>query len=180
MKTLIAIFASGCFWCMEAPFEKLPGVISAESGYTGGHVKNPTYEQVSSGETGHAEAVKITYDPSKITYEQLVEVYWRTGDPTDPDGSFVDRGNQYRPAIFYLDDKQKEIATKSRDALQKSGRFGDKKIVAEITKAGPFYKAEDYHQDYYKTNALRYKYYRFRSGRDQFIEKYWGKEVATH
>lgn len=186
MKTVIAavtmkaIFASGCFWCMEPPLEKVPGVISVVSGYTGGTKKNPTYEEVSSGETGHTEAVEVTYDPAKVTYEQLLDAYWKTGDPTDNLGSFVDRGTQYRPGIFYLDDKQKAAAEASKAALQKSKRFGDKAIVVEITKAGPFYPAEEYHQDYYKKNPVRYKYYRFRSGRDQFIEKYWGKDVAAH
>ncbi len=169
-----AIFAGGCFWCMEPPFEKLPGVKEVLSGYTGGKTVNPTYDEASSGTTGHTEAVQVTFDPKVISYEKLLDVFWQNIDPTSPDGQFVDRGLQYRPGIFYLNDAQRVAAEKSRTALQNSGRFKEK-IATEITKAGPFYKAEEYHQDYYKKNPIRYKYYRFRSGRDQFLEKFWGK-----
>lgn len=174
-KTQKAIFAGGCFWCMEAPFEKLPGVISAVSGYTGGTKENPTYEEVSSGGTGHAEAVEITFDPEKISYEELLDVFWMNIDPTAVDRQFVDAGHQYRAAVFYLDDEQKRLAEESREKLQKSGRF-TKPVVTEITQASVFYPAEDYHQDYYKKNPIRYKYYRNGSGRDQFLDSLWGKD----
>jgi peptide methionine sulfoxide reductase msrA/msrB len=172
-KLETAIFAGGCFWCMTPPFEKLPGVVKVISGYTGGHTKNPTYEDYAEG--GHIEAVEVLYDPSKITYSQLLDVFWRQIDPTDGGGQFVDRGPQYRSAIFYLDDKQKELAEKSREDLSRSGRF-KKPIVTEILKASVFYPAEGYHQDYYKKNPIRYEFYRYRSGRDQFLEKVWGKK----
>jgi peptide methionine sulfoxide reductase msrA/msrB len=145
------------------------------SGYTGGHTINPTYEENSSGTTGHAESIQVTYDPAKISYADLLEVFWRQIDPTDAGGQFVDRGNQYRSAIFYHNDEQKRLAEESRDRLAKSGRF-KKPIVTEIVKAGTFYKAEEYHQYYYKKNPIRYKYYRFNSGRDQFLDKVWGKD----
>jgi methionine-S-sulfoxide reductase len=174
-KTQKAIFAGGCFWCMEAPFEKLPGVISAVSGYTGGTKENPTYGEVSSGGTGHAEAVEITFDPEKISYEELLDVFWMNIDPTAVDRQFVDAGHQYRAAVFYLDDEQKRLAEESREKLQKSGRF-TKPVVTEITQASVFYPAEDYHQDYYKKNPIRYKYYRNGSGRDQFLDSLWGKD----
>jgi len=170
-----AIFAGGCFWCMEPPFEKLDGVVKVISGYTGGHKKNPTYEEVSSGTTGHLESVQVIYDPSKITYKKLLDVFWRQIDPTDPYGQFVDRGSQYRTAIFYYNDEQRKLAEESKEELQESGRF-DKPIVTEILKASTFYPAEDYHQDFYKTHTLKYKYYRYRSGRDQYLEKIWGKK----
>jgi len=173
-----ATFAGGCFWCTESDFEKVDGVVEAISGYTGGHTKNPTYEEVSSGVTGHFESVQVIYDPAKVSYEQLLDVFWRHVDPTDPGGQFVDRGTQYRSAIFYQDDEQRREAEASRDRLAKSGRF-DKPIVTEILKLGPFYPAEEYHQDYYKKNPLRYKYYRYGSGRDQFLEKTWGKEQTV-
>ncbi|HEY3346387.1 MAG TPA: peptide-methionine (S)-S-oxide reductase MsrA [Nitrospirota bacterium] len=172
-RTETAIFAGGCFWCMVPPFEKLPGVISVVSGYTGGTKKNPTYEEVSAGGTGHVEAVKVTFDPSKVSYARLLEVFWMQVDPTDGGGQFVDRGQQYRSAIFYLDDGQKKLAEKSKEDLQKSGRF-KKPIVTQIVKASEFYNAEEYHQDYYKKNPFRYKFYRYRSGRDQFLENAWG------
>lgn len=175
MKTEKAIFAGGCFWCMEPPFEKLDGVKEVISGYTGGHKENPTYEEVSSGTTGHVEAVEVLYDPSKVSYEKLLDVFWRQIDPRDPDGQFVDRGSQYRSAIFYLNDEQKALAEKSKEELDKSGRF-DKPIVTEILPASTFYRAEDYHQDYYKKNPLRYKFYRFNSGRDQFLKKVWKED----
>lgn len=168
----LATFAGGCFWCMEAPFEKLHGVRDVTSGYTGGQRPNPTYAEVSSGTTGHAEAVQIRYDPSQVTYAQLLEVFWRQIDPTDADGQFVDRGLQYRSAIFYHDNEQKRLAEASKLALERSGRF-ERPIVTEIVPAGPFYPAEEYHQDYYKKNPIRYRYYRYTSGRDQFLKKVW-------
>ena len=164
-STAVAMFAGGCFWCMEQPCEKLDGVISTVSGYTGGHVKNPTYHQVSAGGTGHAEAVRIEYDPHKITYERLLEVFWRNIDPTTPNSQFCDHGPQYRSAIFYLDEKQKLIAEASRLSIEKGKKLPGA-IVTEITSAGPFYPAEEYHQDYYLKNPLRYKYYSFQCGRD--------------
>jgi peptide methionine sulfoxide reductase msrA/msrB len=173
-----ATFAGGCFWCTESDFEKLPGVVKVISGYTGGNKENPTYAEVSSGTTGHVEAVQVYYDPSKITYEELLDYFWRHVDPTDAGGQFVDRGAQYRSAIFYHDEEQKRLAEKSKEALSKSGRF-NKPIVTEILKFTKFYEAEDYHQDYYKTHPLKYKFYRYESGRDQFLEKVWGKEMET-
>jgi len=170
-----AIFAGGCFWCMEPPFEKLDGVKEVISGYTGGNKENPTYEEVSSGVTGHLESVEVIYDPAKVTYEQLLDVFWMQIDPTDAGGQFVDRGGQYRSAIFYLNEEQKALAEKSKEALAASGRF-DKPLVTEILPASTFYRAEDYHQDYYKKNPIRYKFYRFGSGRDQFLKKAWEKD----
>jgi peptide methionine sulfoxide reductase msrA/msrB len=174
--TRIATFAGGCFWCTEADFEKVLGVVKAVSGYTGGHEENPSYKEVSSGKTGHLEAVQVHYDPSKITYQELADFFWRTIDPTDPGGQFVDRGPQYRSAIFYHDEAQKRLAEESKEALGKSGRF-DKPIVTEILPLNTFYEAEEYHQDYYKRHRLRYKYYRNGSGRDLFLKRVWGKEV---
>jgi peptide methionine sulfoxide reductase msrA/msrB len=173
-----ATFAGGCFWCVEADFEKVPGVVKVISGYTGGNKENPSYEEVSSGTTGHLEAVQVYYDPTKITYEQLLDSFWRHIDPTDAGGQFVDRGAQYRSAIFYHDDEERRLAVKSKEELGKSGRF-NKPIVTEILPFTKFYEAEDYHQDYYKTHALKYKFYRYRSGRDQFVEKAWGKEMEA-
>ena len=170
-----ATFAGGCFWCTESDFEKVAGVVEVISGYTGGHTENPTYEEVSSGVTGHAESIQVIYDPAKVSYEQLLDVFWRHIDPTDAGGQFVDRGSQYRSAIFYQDDEQRRLAEESKAKLEQSGRF-DKPIVTEIVKLGTFYPAEEYHQDYYKKNPLRYKYYRYGSGRDQFLEQVWGKE----
>lgn len=170
-----ATFAGGCFWCMEAPFEKLDGVKSVISGFTGGTKANPTYEESSSGTTGHTEAVEVTFDPEKVSYDKLLDTFWRSMDPTDAGGQFADRGGQYRPGIFFHSEAQKKAAEASKEALAKSKRFGDKPIVVEITKAGPFYPAEEYHQDYYKKNPLRYKFYRHGSGRDAFLEKVWGK-----
>jgi peptide methionine sulfoxide reductase msrA/msrB len=178
-ETKVATFAGGCFWCMEPPFEKLDGVQSVVSGFTGGKVKNPSYKKVASGQTEHTEAVQITYDDSKISYNDLLNVLWRTMDPTDPNGQFVDRGQQYRPGIFYHNDKQKELAEKSKKALEKSKRF-KKPIKTEITKYTAFYPAEDYHQDYYKKSALKYKYYRYRSGRDDFLAKHWTEEELNY
>ncbi|HEX9665017.1 MAG TPA: peptide-methionine (S)-S-oxide reductase MsrA, partial [Thermodesulfobacteriota bacterium] len=163
---------------MEPPFEKLEGVSAVISGYTGGHKTNPTYDEVSAGETGHLESIQILYDPSKITYSELLDVFWRQIDPTDPNGQFVDRGSQYRSAIFYNNDEQKRLAEKSMEALDKSGRY-DKPIVTEVIKASEFYRAEDYHQDFYKKNPVRYKTYRYFSGRDKYIKKIWGDEMET-
>ncbi len=170
-----AIFAGGCFWCMEPPFEKLPGVVSVVSGYTGGTVKNPSYEQVTSGITGHLEAVEISYDPEQISYPELLEVFWRNIDPTDDGGQFIDRGSQYRSAIFYLDEEQRRQAEQSREELARSGKF-KRPIVTEILPASAFYPAEAYHQDYYKENPLRYRFYRSGSGRDLFLEKTWKEQ----
>jgi peptide methionine sulfoxide reductase msrA/msrB len=170
-----ATFAGGCFWCMEPPFEKLKGVDAVISGYTGGRTENPTYEEVSSGRTGHAEAVEVQYDPSQVTYAELLDVFWRNIDPTTRDRQFVDTGSQYRAAIFYHNEEQKRWAEESKKKLDASGRFG-KPIVTEIVPAGKFYAAEEYHQDYYKKSAVRYKFYRFNSGRDQYLERIWGKE----
>lgn len=169
-----AIFAGGCFWCMESPFEKLEGVSEVISGYTGGEKINPTYKEVSAGGTGHAEAVEVHYDPEIISYEQLLDVFWKQINPTDKGGQFVDRGNQYRSAIFYLNSFQKKLAEASKKQLAESGRF-DKPIVTEITAAGTFYPAEEYHQDYYSKNPVRYWYYRGGSGRDDFLKKVWGE-----
>src|SRR3990172_11102868 len=175
-KTEKATFAGGCFWCMEPPFEKLDGVTEVISGYTGGKKVNPTYEEVSYGGTGHLESVQIIYDPSKITYSELLDVFWKQIDPTDPNGQFVDRGSQYRSAIFYHNDEQKGFAEKSKEELDKSGKFR-KPVVTEIILASAFYKAEEYHQDYYKKNPVRYKFYRYNSGRDKYLEQVWAKEV---
>lgn len=150
-----AIFSGGCFWCMVQPFDTLPGIKKVVSGYTGGHVANPTYEQVCTGKTGHTEAVKITFDPQIFPYQKLVELYWQVADPTDATGQFQDRGDQYRPVIYYNSDEQKQIATKSKEELAKSGLF-DQPIVTEIKPASAFYPAEDYHQDFYKKNPERY------------------------
>lgn len=169
-----ATFAGGCFWCMEPPFDKLDGVISTTSGYTGGPEENPTYKQVSAGRTGHAEAVQILYDPGKVSYGKLLDVFWRQINPTTPDRQFVDVGSQYRAAIFYHDDEQRGLAEGSKKVMAESGRF-EGPIVIEIVPAGSFWPAENYHQDYYQKNPLRYKFYRFGSGRDQYLEKIWGK-----
>jgi peptide methionine sulfoxide reductase msrA/msrB len=175
--TAKATFAGGCFWCMEPPFEKLEGVKEVISGYTGGHKENPTYKEVSSGTTGHVEAVEVIYDPSKITYEKLLDVFWHQIDPTDAGGQFVDRGSSYLSAIFYHNEEQKRLAEQSKAELDASGRF-DKPIVTKIRPAGPFYRAEEYHQDYYKKNPIRYKFYRFNSGRDRFLDKVWSKKIT--
>ncbi|MEA2008826.1 MAG: peptide-methionine (R)-S-oxide reductase MsrB [Chloroflexota bacterium] len=170
-----ATFAGGCFWCIEPSFEKLDGVYTVIVGYTGGYVENPTYQEVTTGTTGHYEAVQITYNPNIITYEQLLEVFWRQFDPTDSGGSFVDRGYQYKSAIFYHNPEQKQAAERSKENLDQSGRYNTL-IVTEILKAAPFYKAEEYHQDYFLKQPLAYKNYRYSSGRDQFIENVWGDE----
>ena len=168
-----ATFAGGCFWCMEKPFEKLPGVASVTSGYTGGTNKNPTYQDYAAN--GHIEVVEIRYDPAKVSYDKLLDVYWRQIDPTDPGGQFVDRGKAYTTAIFYHNAKQKMLAEGSKADLDKSGVF-DKPLVTPILPATQFYPAEEYHQDYYKKNPIRYHFYRSRSGRDQFLNKVWGDE----
>jgi len=172
-----AIFAGGCFWCMTPPFEKLNGVLEVISGYAGGAGENPTYEDYA--QKNYVEAVEITYDPSKISYEELLDVYWTQIDPTDAGGQFCDRGPQYRPAVFYLDQRQKLAAEGSKLQMEKSGRF-DKPFATEITAFKNFYPAEDYHQDYYKKNPLKYKYYRFSCGRDRYIEKVWGPDITRH
>lgn len=172
----VATFAGGCFWCMEPPFEKLPGVRSVTSGYTGGTMPNPTYEQVCSGTTGHAEAVQVTYDPAAIGYEQLLDVFWMNVDPTTPNQQFADKGTQYRSAIFYHTEDQRRLAEASKARLAASGRF-DGPIVTEITRALAFHPAEESHQDYYKKNAIHYKLYRVGSGREAFLKKHWGKRA---
>ncbi|WP_394708046.1 peptide-methionine (R)-S-oxide reductase MsrB [uncultured Desulfosarcina sp.] len=171
-----AVFAGGCFWCTESDFEKANGVIQVVSGYTGGRVENPTYKQVSAGGTGHVEAVKVIYEPDKISYRQLLDVFWHHVDPTDAGGQFVDRGDQYRSVIFYANDEERQIAEASKKALAASGRF-DRPIVTDILPLGPFYEAEDYHQDYYKKNPIRYNWYRSGSGRDKFLEMTWAGEA---
>jgi methionine-S-sulfoxide reductase len=171
-RTETAIFAAGCFWCVEEAFEKVPGVVSAVSGYTGGTLKNPSYEQVTTGRTGHYEAVKVTYDPGKVTYRQLVDWFWRNVDPHDPDGQFCDKGPHYRGAIFYQDEAQKRVAEESKAAL--AGQL-KQPIVTAILPAGAFYDAEDYHQGYHKKNANRYRFYKYGCGRVQRLEQIWGK-----
>ncbi len=178
-NTARATFAGGCFWCMEYPFDRLDGVISTTSGYIGGHVVNPTYQQVCSGNTGHTEAVQVVYDPAKVTYDDLLDTFWQNINPTTLNRQFADRGTQYRTGIFYHDASQKEQAEASRAALSKSGKF-DKPIVTEITEATAFYPAETYHQDYYVKNPVRYKMYRSGSGRDAYIEETWGDDAAKH
>ena len=173
-KNATASFAGGCFWCVEADFDKLPGVVDTESGYTGGQVSNPTYEQVSHGGTGHAEAVRVTYDPEKVTYEQLLDYFWRHVDPTVKDRQFCDTGNQYRSAIFYQGDAQRLAAEASKTRLEKSGRFA--RIYTEVVPAGAFYPAEEYHQDYYKKNPIRYKYYRTSCRRDARVNEVCGEK----
>ncbi len=170
-----AIFAGGCFWCMEPPYDNLPGIISTIVGYTGGEVENPSYEEVTTGTTGHAEAVKIEFDSTQISYSELLRVFWRNIDPTNPFGQFADRGSQYRTAIFYLDEKQKEAAFHSKKELEESGKFKDP-IVTQIVPAELFYPAEDYHQEYYKKNPFHYNSYKVGSGRAGYLEKVWGDE----
>ena len=174
--TETAIFAGGCFWCMEGPFEKLPGVKSVVSGYTGGHTENPTYEQTSDGTTGHTEAVEIVFDPQQVSYAKLLQVFWRNIDPLVKNRQFCDQGSQYRAGVFYRGEEQKKLAIASRDALTASKRLPGP-ILTEITAAGRFYPAEDYHQDYYKKNPLRYAYYRRGCGRDARLEELWGKDA---
>lgn len=174
----LATFAGGCFWCAEEAFEKVPGVVEAVSGYSGGEEKDPTYKDVAGGRTGHTEVVQVYYDPKVITYEGLLQALWRTANPTDAEGQYVDRGQQYRPAIFYHDQEQKLAAEASVKALEESGRY-DAPVVIEIVPFKVFYEAEEYHQDYYKKNPLRYKYYTFNSGRYQFIESIWGEDMGV-
>lgn len=172
-----AIFAGGCFWCMVHPFDDYPGVKRVVSGYTGGHTVNPTYEDVCSHTTGHREAVEVTFDPAQISYEKLLEVFWHQIDPTDAGGQFFDRGESYQTAIYYLSDTQRQAAERSRDAVSASRRFA-RPIVTEILPAGPFYAAEDYHQNYYQTNPGQYNRYRSGSGRDRFIQTHWADPRA--
>jgi peptide-methionine (S)-S-oxide reductase len=175
--TAKATFAGGCFWCMEPPFDKLDGVISTTSGYTGGQKHNPTYEEVSAGRTGHAEAMQIVYDPKKVSYEKLLEVFWHNVDPTIKDAQFCDHGNQYRTGIFVHDEQQKLAAENSKTALDKSKPF-KAALVTEITAATQFYPAEDYHQDYYMKNPIRYKFYRNGCGRDARLKELWGESAG--
>lgn len=173
-KTLeTATFAGGCFWCMEPPFEKLEGVVSVTSGYTGGKEKNPTYEEVSSGSTGHAESIEVQYDPEKISYQQLLDVFWHNIDPTTPNRQFCDRGSQYRSAIFYHNEKEKQLAEESKRKIESMSEFKGR-VYTEITAASTFYPAEGYHQDYYKKNPIRYKTYRSGCGRDARLKELWG------
>jgi peptide-methionine (S)-S-oxide reductase len=173
----VATFAGGCFWCMEPPFDKLPGVVATISGYTGGSKANPRYEEVSSGTTGHAEAVQVVYDPKKITYAQLLDVFWHNIDPTVKDRQFCDGGSQYRTGIFYHDAAQRQAAEASKAALEKSKPFAAP-IVTEISMAGAFYPAEDYHQDYYRKNPVRYQIYRSGCGRDARLKQLWGDKAG--
>jgi peptide-methionine (S)-S-oxide reductase len=174
----VATFAGGCFWCMEPPFDKLPGVKATISGYTGGRAANPSYEQVSSGSTGHAEAVRVIYDPKQVSYEKLLEVFWVNIDPTVKDRQFCDSGNQYRTAIFYHDDAQRKAAEASKAQVEKTKTFRQP-VVTPIEMAGAFYEAEDYHQDYYKKNPVRYNFYRTGCGRDARLKELWG-DKASH
>ncbi len=170
----VAIFAGGCFWCMEPPFDKLDGVLATTSGYIGGTKADPTYEQVTSGRTGHYEALQVEYDPARVSYEKLLEVFWRNIDPLDASGQFCDKGPQYRSAIFALDAGQRAAADASKAALEKSGKLPGR-IVTEILPPAKFYPAEDYHQDYYRKNPASYTYYRWNCGRDRRLERLWGK-----
>ena len=174
----IATFAGGCFWCMEHPFDELEGVISTTSGYIGGHQAHPTYEQVSAGSTGHAEAVQVVYDPAAVSYQRLLEVFWHNVDPLDAGGQFCDRGSQYRAAIFYHTDEQRQQAEASKLALASNGTLPGN-IVTEIVQASEFYRAEEYHQDYYQRNPIRYNFYRFGCGRDRRLTELWA-EVEAH
>jgi peptide-methionine (S)-S-oxide reductase len=173
----VATFAGGCFWCMEVPFEKLPGVRSVTSGYTGGQKKNPSYEEVSSGTTGHAESVQIVYDPAKVSYEKLLDVFWHNIDPLTANAQFCDHGTQYRSGIFFHDDAQRAAAEASKQAIEASGRF-KQKLVTQIVPASTFYPAEEYHQDFYKKNPVRYTTYRAGCGRDRRLEELWGAAPA--
>jgi peptide-methionine (S)-S-oxide reductase len=172
-----ATFAGGCFWCMEKPFDVIDGVVSSISGYTGGSKVNPTYREVSGGNTGHTESVQITYDPEKVKYETLLNTFWHNIDPIDAQGQFCDKGSQYRSAIFYGDEDQKKLAETAKSELDKGGKL-EGAIVTEITPASTFYPAEDYHQNYYETNTLKYKLYRFSCGRDKRLESLWGADAG--
>lgn len=176
-QTAVATFAGGCFWCVEADFDKVKGVISTTSGYIGGRVPNATYQQVSAGGTGHAEAVEVVYDPAQVSYERLLHVFWRNIDPLVKDRQFCDSGTPYRSAIFVHGEEQKRLAEASKKAIETSGRF-KQPIVTQIVAAGPFYKAEDYHQDYYLKNPSKYKFYRWNCGRDQRLKELWGAEAG--
>jgi peptide-methionine (S)-S-oxide reductase len=172
----VAIFASGCFWCTESDFDKVAGVVSTTSGYTGGQKANPTYYEVGNGRTGHTEGVRIVYDPNKVTYQKLLDVYWRNVDPFDARGQFCDKGSQYRPEIFVHDAEQKQLAEASKTAVEKKLK---RPVVVKITPASTFYVAEDYHQDYYKKNPVRYKFYRYNCGRDARLEAIWGPPATN-
>jgi len=176
-KTAIATFAGGCFWCVEADFDKVEGVISTTSGYTGGHTDEPSYEEVSRGGTGHAESVEVVFDPAKVSYEKLLDVFWHNIDPVARDRQFCDTGDQYRSVIFFHDEEQRRLAASSKQALEKSGRF-KLPIVTQIAPAAAFYRAEEYHQDYYKKNPLQYRFYRFNCGRDARVKQLWGDEAG--
>ncbi len=172
-----ATFAGGCFWCKEGPFDKLDGVVSTTSGYTGGQTDNPSYPQVSSGSTGHTEAVQIVYEPAQISHEELLDAFWINHDPTESDGQFCDKGSQYRPGVFYHDEDQKRTAEKSKADVERTKTFNEP-VMTEITLAGTFYPAEDYHQDYYVRNPIRYKMYRYGCGRDRRLQQLWG--ISEH
>lgn len=178
-KRATAIFAGGCFWCEETAFEGVPGVVAVISGYTGGHVANPTYEQVSAGVTGHAESVQVVYDPGKISYEKLLDIFWHNVDPLQADAQFCDHGNQYRSAIFYMDPAQQKAAEASKAKLEEEPRFKGK-IVTEIVPATTFYRAEEYHQDFYKKDPFQYKTYRLGCGRDARLKELWGAAAGGH
>ena len=169
-----AYFAGGCFWCMEEAFEKVDGVLSATSGYMGGTVSNPTYEEVSAGRTGHAESVEVVYDPTKVSYQKLLDAFWLNVDPITPNAQFCDHGSQYRSAIFFQTDEEKRTSETSKQAIEQSSRFKDQ-IVTQIVMASQFYPAEEYHQDFYKKNPIRYKFYKYNCGRAQRLETLWGK-----
>jgi len=172
-----ATFAGGCFWCMEPPFDKIDGVLSTTSGYTGGHVENPSYKDVSSGGTGHIESIRIVYDPAKVDYEKLLQVFWHNIDPLAVNRQFCDTGKQYRSAIFFHSEEQRLMAEASKKELQSSGRF-QKQIFTQILPAEEFWQAEEYHQDYYKKNPLSYKFYRFSCGRDKRLKELWGEDAG--
>jgi len=172
-----ATFAGGCFWCMEHPFDEIPGVVSVTSGYTGGTKKNPSYEEVSAGGTGHAEAIQVIYDPARVSYEKLLNVFWHNIDPTARDRQFCDSGNQYRSEIYYHNEAQHRVALQSKALLEKNKTFKDP-VVTEIVQAADFYPAEDYHQDYYRKNPIRYKFYRYRCGRDERLKELWGDQAG--
>jgi len=176
-KTATAIFAGGCFWCVEADFDKVAGVISTTSGYLNGKTKNPTYKEVSAGGSGHVEAVEVVYDPAKVTYAKLLDVFWRNIDPLVKDKQFCDSGDQYRSAIFYSTDDEKKLAEETKKKVE--AKFAPRTVYTQIVKADTFYPAEDYHQDYYKKNEARYKFYRWNCGRDQRLEQLWGKKESS-
>jgi peptide-methionine (S)-S-oxide reductase len=176
-KTAKAIFGGGCFWCVEADFDKVPGVISTTSGYINGKTKNPTYKEVSAGGTGHNEVVEIVYDPAKVTYAKLLDVFWRNIDPLVKDRQFCDSGDMYRTGVYHLDDEQKKLAEETKKAVQ--AKFAPRTVYTEIVKADTFYPAEEYHQDYYKKNEARYNFYRWNCGRDQRLEQLWGKKESS-